>query len=402
MSGSFEGIKVIELGHYAAVPSACAILADWGAEVIKIETTKGGDAMRGLRAIEDVEITEVNIWFEQMNRNKKSVAIDLSQEGGREIIYKLVQRSDVFVSNFMPKVLKRFALDYDTLSRLNPRLVYVSFSGYGLTGPDKDKPGYDYAAFWARSGIMEKVSEPSRPPRPQRPGLGDNMTSMGLAGAIASALFVRERNGLGQKVDMCLFHAGVWSLGIDVVTSLYMGKEITKTDRRNVRNPLWNTYETKDGRWMQIIMLQTDRYWPRFCKAIGREDLQYDSKFDSHLQREKNSSELISILDEVMASKTYTEWDEVFRQYDLVYGLCQTVTDVVSDPQAWENALFVEVDHPVARRIKLIASPVKFSKTPASVRSCAPELGQHTEEVLQKLGYNWDDIVNFKNQQVIL
>ena len=401
MAGALEGIRVVELGHWVAVPSACALLADGGAEGIKVEEPGVGDAMRGMTAIEGVAVGPVHFWFEQINRNKKSVAVDLRRERGREVVHRLVRTADVFASNFRLSVLKRFGMDYHTLSQLNPRLVYTVLTGFGKLGPDREKPGYDYSAFWARGGLMDRLGPPGAPPAPQRPGLGDNITSMLMAGTISTALYARERTGLGQELDLSLFNTAVWALSIDIVTALVSGMEIPKTDRRTVRNPLWNTYQTRDGRWLQLIMLQTDRFWPGFCQATGCQHLEKDPRFESHQKREENSQALIAILEPVFASQTLAEWEAVMSRYDLIFGRVQGVKEVLSDPQALENGFFAEVDHPAAGRTRLIGSPVKFSQTPASVRVAAPQVGQHTEEVLLGLDYTWEDLGELKRAQAI-
>jgi len=403
MAGALEGIKILEVSQYIAMPSAIAILSDWGAEVIKVESTAGGDAMRGMMGCEGVSWTELNPWWEQPNRNKKSIAVGLWLEEGREIIYKLVPRMDVFDTNFTPPVVEKFALDYETLRKLNPRLIYGHLTGYGKVGPDKDRPGYDYVAFWARSGIMSSLGQPGTPPPTAREGLGDCITAGFMAGAIVAALYAREKTGKGQALDFSLYHHGVWTLGQDMAMTLIQGELPPRTDRKKVWNPLWNTYQTKDGVWMQFICLQSERYWPQFCQALGIEHLQNDPKFESHEKRQQNNVELISIIDSIMPTKTYDEWVDSFtRAGEIIYGRVQTAAEVINDPQALANNFFAEIDHPCGRKIRLINSPANFSETPAAIRSAAPALGQHTEEVLLDLGYSWEDIAKLKDKNIIL
>ncbi|MDP7240916.1 MAG: CoA transferase, partial [Dehalococcoidia bacterium] len=198
MSGALDGLRVLELGHWVAVPSACAILGDWGAEVVKVEDPVMGDPMRGLRSVDGVSVGEVNYWFEQVNRNKKGVALDLRYDSGKNVLRHLIQKSDVLVSNFKVAALERLGLPYDIVARLNPQIVYAVLTGFGREGQERDKPGYDYSAFWARGGAMSKMGEPDSAPPPQRPGMGDNVTSMLIAGAISAALVARGRTGVGQ------------------------------------------------------------------------------------------------------------------------------------------------------------------------------------------------------------
>jgi len=191
-------------------------------------------------------------------------------------------------------------------------------------------------------------------------------------------------------------------LGFDNETALQLGQEISRTDRRSVNNPLYNDYQTKDGKWIFLAMVQTDRFWPAFCKAMGRPEWEKDARFDSHVSRMKEKVNLIQLISETMAGKTYAEWDEIFKENGLIFGPISTPLEVVKDPQAWDNNFFTEIDHPICRRLKLIRSPINFSRTPASIRSCAPELGQHTEEVLLELDYSWNDIAELKGHGIIM
>ncbi|MEE9203191.1 MAG: CoA transferase, partial [Dehalococcoidia bacterium] len=257
-------------------------------------------------------------------------------------------------------------------------------------------------AFWARGGLMSKIGEPDSPPPTQRPGLGDNVTSMLIAGAISAALLARERTGVGQALDLSLFNTAVWVLSMDIETVLAAGVEVPKAERRRARNPLWNTYKTRDGLWLQLVMLQSDRFWPPFCQAIGHPELEHDPRFSSSQHREENCTTLVSILEETMASRDCAHWEEVFTQHQLIFSRVQSVTDVTQDPQAVANRFFTEVAHPVCGQLKLVASPVKFSATPAEVRTPAPELGQHTEEVLLEVGgYTWEELARLKEEGAI-
>jgi len=393
-----EGIKVVELGHWVVMPSAAAILGDWGADVIKVEDPWVGDGVRGVNSIEGIPLGNgVHYLFEVMNRNKRSVGINLRQERGREAMNKLLEGADVFLSNFQPQVLARYGLDYETVAKLNPRLIYGVLTGYGEKGPDKDKPGYDYAAFWARSGLMRKIGPPDAPPPPQRSGMGDNISSLCVVSGTLAGLFARERTGKGQEVSFSLYNTGVWALQHDIQMPLVTGQEIPNTDRRNVSNPLWNTYQTKDDRWMQLVMVQSDRFWSPFCRTLGLAHLEKDPRFESHIKREENNEELIRIISEEMGNRPLEEWEELFEKNELVSSRVQSPMDVVNDPQAIENDFFTEFDHPVVGPLKLVASPVKFNGQKPPIRLPAPEVGQHTEEVLLELGYSWEDIAGLKD-----
>ena len=403
MEGALQGIKVVELGHWVAVPSACAILADWGAEIIKIEDPEVGDSLRGVKSTEGVpQGNHIVPVFEVLNRGKRGLAVNLRLRQGREIVYRLVKQCDIFASNFQPRVLAKLGMDYETLGQLNSRLIYAIVTGYGEVGPDKDKPGYDYTAFWARGGLMSKLGAPASPPPSHRPGIGDNITSMCVTSGILAALLARERTGRGQKVAFSLYQTAVWVMNQDIQVALYRGEEIPNIERRKVKNPLWNSYQTSDGRWIQLAMMQSERFWPSFCKAVGRPELQNDRRFNSHEKREENNELLISIISEVFASKTLRHWVETLDKHDQVNSMAQTILEITNDPQAIENGFFVKLDHPNAGKIRLIANPVKFGETQAIVKGPAPQVGQHSEEILLELGYSWDDITRLKDEGAIV
>jgi crotonobetainyl-CoA:carnitine CoA-transferase CaiB-like acyl-CoA transferase len=403
MAGALQGVKVVELGHWVAVPSACAILADWGAEVIKIEDPRVGDSLRGMRSIEGIpQSNHIMPIFEVLNRGKQGLAVNLRLRQGREIVYRLVERCDVFASNFQPRVLDKLGMDYETLSQLNSKLIYATLTGYGEVGADNEKPGYDYAAFWARGGLMSKLCAPAGSPPSHRPGIGDNITSMCVTSGILAALLARERSGRGQKVAFSLYQTAAWVMNQDIQVALYRGEEIPNIERRRAKNPLWNSYQTSDGRWIQLAMMQSERFWPDFCKAMERPELQNDSRFNSDENREKNNELLVSIISEAFAAKTLREWIDILDRHGQVNSMAQTVLEITNDPQAIQNDFFVKLDHPNAGEIRLVASPVKFSETKAGVKGPAPQVGQHTEEILLETGYTWDDITRLKDEGAII
>ena len=401
-NGALQGLRVIEMGSYVAIPTACTFLGDWGADVIKIEDPKGGDPTRGFRNLENIMIGDINPMMEQFNRNRRSLALDTKHEQSCQVLHKLVQSADVFATNFRPRHLKTIKADYDSLSMINPNLIYCLFSGYGSSGRDKDKPAFDYSAFWARSGVMDRLTEPGGVPRPARPGFGDNVSSIAIAGAIAAALFARERTGEGQLIELNLYQIGVWVSNVDIQVALHYEQEINQSDRKASTNPLWNYYKAKDGKWIMLVMPQTDLVWPAFCEAIGKPEMASDVELDSHEKRIQKHKTLIPMIDDVVSGKTSSDWEEIFERHGLIYDIVRSPLDVASDPQAWENDFFAEIDHPGFNKLKVVQNPIKFSKTPSSLKSCAPELGQHTEEVLLELGYTWNDIVEFKNTGIIL
>jgi crotonobetainyl-CoA:carnitine CoA-transferase CaiB-like acyl-CoA transferase len=399
-----EGIRVIDITAFGAAPLAGAFLADWGAEVLHIEHPIRGDGTRGVQSGSGIGIfqqSKVNYAMEFYNHSKKSVTLDLAQEQGREIMYRLVQTADVFVSIFRPYELEKYGLEYSQLSQLNPKLIYAHLGGYGRKGPDRDRPGYDSCAYFARSGITHQLSTYCKSPILNRPALGDNLTGLALFAGIVFALLIRERLGIGQEVDVSLFNTGILSLALDIQGAILTGKELTPEPREAATNPLRNFYRTKDGRWILMAMMQPDPYWPRFCKALEREELEDDPRFNSFEHRQKSCADLIKILDEAFAARTLAEWKERLSKFNLIFEPVQRPTEVANDPQASANEFFSAFDHPKYGPIKLVGAPIKLSKTPLTIRSEAPEFSQHTEEVLLELGYSWEDIISLKDQKVI-
>ena len=425
MALALEGIKVIDVAQVAAVPMAARHLADFGADVVHVENPTTGDSWRvyqaavtegGLAAPSDIGYN-----WENYNRNKRSVTIDLAQEGGREVIYRLTEQADVFVTNLRPFELERYGLEYETLSSLNPRLIYGSITGYGMKGPEKDAPAYDATALWARSGIPYMLTMPGTAGPGFRPAFGDNVAALALAYGIMTALYVREKTGMGQEVDVSLFHTGLYQLSFDIAGALSTGLDyadwrneppaemvaqaraatapIAAFHRSKVRNPLATIYLTKDMRGIYVVALQPDRYWARLCRAIDRGDLVDDPRFNSYDARAENRDALYEILEEAFASRTLDEWKP--RLEGIPYAPLQTITEAIHDPQARANDFFVAYEHPTHGPIEGVASPIKLDKTPASVRRAAPEFGQHTEEVLLEVGYDWEDIARFKELGVI-
>ena len=399
-TGLLKGIKVVEMGIWVAGPAAAAVLGDWGADVVKIENPAGGDPVRALMSLGIPLQLPVNPSVEMDNRNKRSVTVNVQTPEGKAVAQRLVRDADVFVTNLRAAALKRAGLAYEDVRPHNPRLVYAGLSGYGTRGPEKDRAAFDYAAYWARAGAMASLGEPDGPPPSQRPAMGDHPAGLALAGAVAAALYHRERTGEGQELHLSLFHAGMWMMATDVETCLVTGLGAGPTGRA-VPNPLWNHYKAKDGKWFHLVMLQADRYWPGFCEAISRPDLLNDERYANVMVRVGNSLELIALLDEVFATKTRAEWAVLFDRFELVWGPVQSINEVVNDVQARALDVFAKVPHRSGEEIEVLKSPIEFGATPSSIRRAAPELGEHTEEVLLEHGYTWEDIAALKEKGAI-
>jgi len=397
---ALSGIRVVEVSSWVAGPSCGVWLAELGADVVRVEPISGGP-VRGLMQTGFIPLSEFNWAWEMWNRSKRGIAVDLNQEQGQDIIHKLVAQADVFLTNMLPNMTKRVRLDYDALSQINPSLIYASVTGYGPKGPGAEWPAFDEIAFWARSGIMSTLGHPDESLVPLRGAMGDHTVSAFLLSGIVLALYVRERTGMGQRVDVSLISSGCFVAGVDLQAMLATGREIPRVSRRTVDNPLYNFYHCKDGKWVQLVMFQSDRYWSSLCRALGREDLEHDSRFSSHQKRAENNKELISLLDEVIGTKTRDDWAPLFHENGLVWGPVQTMTEVVEDPCVLANNYIVEYEHFSRGKIRGIGCPVQLSRNPAETPRGAPEHSQHTEEVLLELGYNWDDISKLKEKKAI-
>jgi len=399
---ALEGVRVLDMSIGQMGPVTSMMLADMGADVIKLEEPLSGDPGRYLHSIMGVDVA-LNFYFEIHNRNKRSIAVDLHTETGRKIVYRLAEKSDVFVTNFRRSAVERLGMDYRTLAQYNPKLIYAIGSGFGKKGPDRDKPALDLAAQ-ARGGIMSIIGEPGQPPAPGGVGMADQIGAGLLAYGIMLALFARERTGLGQEVDVSLLAGQAWLGALALQDYLFYGKDhgpLSKVSRREARNPLWNIYRTKDDRWLCLAMLVSEPYWPDFCKAMGIEGLENDPRFESHAAREENARELISILDQRFATETREEWAKRLGQRELIWELVKDYAEVAADPQMTENEYIVDFDHPVYGPVKEVGILVQLSKTRGRIRKPAPQLGQHTEEVLLEIGYSWEEIAKLREDKVI-
>ncbi len=399
MPGPLEGIRVVEMGVWVAGPSAAAILCDWGADVIKIEPPTG-DPFRGLFASALGAMIPVNPPFEVDNRGKRSVALNLETDEGRRIARALIERADVFVTNMRPRAVEDFGLGYEDVKAFNPRIVYCQITGYGPESDERDRAAYDIGAFWARSGVAMSLTAPGHDIPQQRGGMGDHMTGANAAGAIAAALFHRERTGEGQRVAVSLIRTGVYMMGWDFSLALRLGADVNTYDRYHAVNPIIDCYQAKDGRWFWLLLLQADRHWPDLIRAIERPDLAEDERFRDITARREHAPELVAELDKVFATRTLDEWGAIFDRENVWWAPVNTIPQAIQDPVVRQSGALREVPGPDGP-ITLVATPADFYGTPVGPRGISPELGQHTEEVLLELGYDWERIVALKESGAI-
>jgi crotonobetainyl-CoA:carnitine CoA-transferase CaiB-like acyl-CoA transferase len=395
-----DGIKVVELGVWVAGPATGAILADWGAEVIKIEPPGVGDPGRLFAKMLGADLP-FNPVFENDNRGKRGLVLDISSDEGKEITLELIDRADVFVSNVRPAALGRLGMDPATLLERNSRLVYGLITGYGLEGPDADRAAYDIAGFWARSGVAAALSKPGESPPFQRGGMGDHCAGMSLAAAISAALYSREKTGKGQLVNTSLLRQGVYFLSFDLAVYLRFGLSVQLGDRKTMLNPVINNYQDSEGKWFWVIGLQGQRHWPHLARAAGHPEWIEDARFADPGDRAANAAELIGMLDEIFDTKTREEWGKIFdEQEELWWAPVQTMEEVLADPQAHAAGSFVEVPDGPSTTL-LPATPVDFAGTPWEPRCMAPEPGQHSHEVLRELGKNDEEIASLRERGVL-
>lgn len=398
-----EGIRVLDWTIWQQGPVSALMLSDLGADVIKIEERVGGDPGRGVLRASGLDVTNFpNFYFEATNRGKRSIALDLKQPEAREIVHALAARADVFVQNFRPGAAARAGLDYETLKKINPKIVYGNGSGFGRKGPDAERPCMDYLGL-ARSGIMMSAGEPGTPPVAIQGAIADQMAGTMLAFGIITALLARERHGMGQEVDVSLLGAMTWLQGLSMSSRLMLGGEMPRPSRQFAFNPLWNHYRCKDDQWIALAMAQADRWWASFVAALGRPELATDEKFNTMLNRGMNAAELIGIFDEIFATRTRAEWMAALDAGgDFIFTLVNSVSDLPNDPQVRANGMIASVEHPTHGPIEMLNLPIGLSETPSRIAGTAPEFGQHTEQVLiDELGWTWERVGELKEKGVI-
>ena len=387
MAAPLAGIRVVEIASFVAAPSAGALLADLGAEVIKVEVPEGElyrhtrPRMNGFSV--DIDISPA---FEMDNRGKRSLALDLTRPEAREALGRVIDRSDVVLTNLLPGRQRRFGLDPETLRAHKPALVHATLIGYGTRGDEADRPAFDYTAYWARSGMMDIMRAPDATPAFLRPGVGDHAAGMSLVCGILAALRVRDQTGVGQAVEVSLLQIGMYVQGNDMAQVLTSGESPPMHERTAPRNPLWNLYPTKDERWLMLVMVDSIRYWPLVCSAVGREDLVNDPRFAGPVERYKNSRALVAILDPIFGARTLDEWEAALEKASIIWSAVRRMHEVVSDPQAREMGYMPVVNHPRVGPFSTVGTPFLLSNFKMPANRPAPELGADSATVLREAG----------------
>jgi crotonobetainyl-CoA:carnitine CoA-transferase CaiB-like acyl-CoA transferase len=379
-----EGLRVVELGVWVAGPGAGGVLADWGADVVKVEPPEGDPMRKLFAAYAGIEVAG-NPPFDLDNRGKRSVVLDLMSEEGKDAIDKLLATTDVFLSNLRPDALERMGLGHAELLTRFPRLVYASVTGFGLEGAERDRAAYDLGAFWARTGIPHLLVPKGNDPPGIRGGLGDHVTGLATVAGILAALRERDRTGVGQLVSTSLLRTGIYCVGWDIGIQLRYERLQSTRGRTFAPNPLINSYKCGDDKWLFLIGLESSRHWPKLVAALGHDDWLTDERFVDAVSRAKNCEALIGLIDADLGTASRDEWAKRFDEHDVWWAPVQTPAEVVQDEQAIAAGAFVDVPDGRGGTFRAVATPVTFGNGEARPRGPVPALGQHTEEVLAEL-----------------
>lgn len=414
-----EGVRVLEVASHVFIPAGTALLAEWGAEVVKVEPPATGDAYRGLvTAGLHRSFHGVDVQFQQANRSKSSIGIDLGTDAGRDLLHRLVAGCDVFVTSHRPSVRPRLGTDPDSIRAANPTVVYVSGSGYGPDGPDVDRGAYDHAAYWARTGMAHRMAPPGGEPGPPPPAFGDYAAALAVAAAVGAALHRRATTGEGTEVDVSLLGVGLWQLQPDVVDAALGNESVTNRSpadeqpadesatnrsprsRFDVPNPLVNTYRTRDGRHVSLVVIDADRHWADLCERLEAPGLCDDPRFVDAAARRRNNRACVEALDAVFATHDLDEWCRRLEHATGVWAPVRRPEEVASDPQVQANGYLGAVELGDGAALPMVTSPVRFAGAPGVVHR-APEVGEQTEDVLLRAGLDWDEITALKDAGAI-
>ncbi len=385
-----SGVRVLDISSFIAAPAAATVLGDWGADVIKVEGPEGDPNRLMVRDTPSYPKSPINYAWHLDSRNKRSVVLDLKQPQARAALDRLVAVSDVLICNFPPVVRERLRLRYEDVKAVNPRLIYASLTGYGETGPDRDRPGFDATAYFARSGLFDAQRYEGGPPGTAVPAQGDRATAMGLVSAILMALMRRMKTGEGSWVGTSLLANGIWSCGVMAQAALVGAFLPPRPPRDRPRSALANIYRTRDDRWIQLVMVREDKLWPALCEAIEQPALAQDARFTTIEARRSRAAELAAILADAFATRDYARWSDILAAADITFGVISRVQDLPDDEQAVHAGAIVASANPEMPRT--IANPIHLDFAQPRVATPGPALGQHTTDVLREAGLSDDEI----------
>ncbi|HEV2688248.1 MAG TPA: CoA transferase [Bryobacteraceae bacterium] len=386
--GILSGLRVIDCGTYIAAPAAAVILSDFGAEVIKIERPPHGDPYRYLSLVPGMPVSPQFYCWTLTGRNKKSVALNLNDAAAREVLLKVVRTADVFITNYQRLLIEKFRLGFADLAALNDRLIYAHLTGYGLSGEEVDKPGYDITAYWARSGLMNTMHNGDAEPTQSPAGFGDHPTSMTMFAGIMLGLYRREVTGKGIDVSTSLMANGAWAHACGIQAALVGAEFLPKRTRSTTVNPIINHYVTRDKQRFLTCCLDPLRDWPNLCRSLGHEELIDDPRFATPALRQANGPALVAIIDAAVAAKDMTEWKEIFLRNDVIWGPVPSTQQAAGDPQMEANGVFAEIEP----GLRTVANPLTVGGVEKEKPRKAPGVGEHTVEVLKSLGYSAEAI----------
>ncbi|WP_198290044.1 CaiB/BaiF CoA transferase family protein [Nocardioides sp. Iso805N] len=398
-----SGVRVVEVAQFTFVPAAGAVMADWGADVIKVEHARTGDAQRGLMKVFGLDAISKGSSFHPMmegpNRGKRSIGLALEKAEARELLYEIVRTSDVFLTNFLPEARQKLGIDLEDIRKINPDIIYVRGSGFGPSGPESNKGGFDSTGFWARGGSGAQINESTEFFLDQPTGAyGDSIGGMTIAGGIAAALFKRATTGETSVVDVSLLSVGAWTTQFSVNMALMVGGPVPSRPPRkygSASNPLTGPYQTSDGRWIMLAMLQPGRYWADFMTAAGRSDLATDERFDTGEKVLANAAEASDVVAELFATKTYAEMTAALESQEGQWAAVQNTWEVGNDISLRANGMVAKVEDAEGVERELIANPVQFDMTPVSITR-APQFAEHTDDIVRELGHDDERLIELK------
>ncbi len=391
MTGPLDGIKVLEVASWLAVPSSAALMSDMGADVIKVEPPRG-DSYRRLYTglMDDDEFVAPSYQFD--NRGKQGICIDLEQEEGQTLVKELARDVDIFLTNLTFPRLQRYKLTDKDIHAITPNAIYTVLSGYGTQGPDSDRQAFDQSAFWARSGAMSVFGDRDDGPLIARGGYGDRTTCLNLLASTLAALRMRDKTGEGQYVEVTLQRTGIWALASDVNAALYDRQQPQKTSRKSPQNPIWNSYRTSDDRWLVLIMPMAIAYWPNFCKAFGKEEWLNDPRFQTLTGMSTHSAEIIPEIEEMFSKESLEYWREVLDKAGLIWEPVAELPEVVEDPALRDRNAFSMIVHPRGGAMEIVSAPFHIRDAEISVKGPAPDVGEHTRKVFTDAGMSESEI----------